>query len=104
MKNGRLVLDEPTSLPDGTVIDLVVDDEGDELNDEERRALNSAIEKAWESAKAGSLRTAQEVIGNFARESLGNMTEGFTRLTGMSLDLTQTIMAPIHARVRASLG
>ena len=51
--------------------------------------------------------TLQETLtlqGNFARESLGNMTEGFTRLTGMSLDLTQTIMAPIHARVRASLG
>jgi hypothetical protein len=62
VKNGRLVLDEPTSLPEGTVLDLVLDDEGDELDEEERRALNSAIAKAWESAKAGELRTAQEVI------------------------------------------
>jgi hypothetical protein len=37
VKNGHLVLDEPTSLPEGTVLDLVVDDEGDNLDDEERR-------------------------------------------------------------------
>ena len=30
VEKGRLVLDEPTTLPDGTVIDLVVDDEGDD--------------------------------------------------------------------------
>jgi len=35
---GRLVVDEPVDLPEGTVLDLVVDDEGDELDDDERRA------------------------------------------------------------------
>ena len=39
MKSDGLVLDEPTNLPEGTVIDLVADDEGDDLTDEERRAL-----------------------------------------------------------------
>ena len=38
VENGRLVLDEPTTLPEGTVVDLVVDDGGDDLTDE-RRAL-----------------------------------------------------------------
>ena len=33
VQNGRLVLDEPTGLPDGTVVDLVADDEGDDLTD-----------------------------------------------------------------------
>ena len=43
VENGRLVLDEPTTLPEGTVIDLVADDEGDTLSDEERRALHAAL-------------------------------------------------------------
>lgn len=41
--NGRIVLDEPTALPEGTVLDLVVDDEGDDLTDEDRRALHAAV-------------------------------------------------------------
>jgi len=34
VEKGRLVLNEPTTLPDGMVIDLVADDEGDTLTDE----------------------------------------------------------------------
>lgn len=41
VEKGRLVLDEPTTLPDGTVVDLVADDEGADLTDEEPRALPS---------------------------------------------------------------
>jgi hypothetical protein len=37
VENGRLVLHEPTTLPEGTVIELVADDEGDDLTDDERR-------------------------------------------------------------------
>jgi hypothetical protein len=43
VENGRLVLDEPTTLPDGMVIDLVADDEGDDLTDQERKALHDAL-------------------------------------------------------------
>ena len=43
VEKGRLVLDEPTTLPEGTVVDLVADDEGDDLTNEERRALNEAL-------------------------------------------------------------
>ena len=60
--NGRLQLDAPTSLPDGTVLDLVVDDEGDDLDDAQRVALNASISRAWTSAKAGQGRAASEVI------------------------------------------
>jgi hypothetical protein len=60
--NGRLQLDAPTTLPEGTVLDLVVDDEGDELDEAERAALNAAISRAWASVKAGQGRTAAEVI------------------------------------------
>ena len=60
--NGRLIVDEATSLPEGTVLDLVIDDEGDDLDDKERETLHAAIERAWKSAKAGSLFPADQVI------------------------------------------
>ncbi len=62
--NGRIILDEPTSLPEGTVIDLVADDEGDDLGVEDRQALHDAIARAWESAKNGHLRPASDMIAD----------------------------------------
>jgi hypothetical protein len=44
------------------VLDLVVDDEGDELDEHKRAALNAAISRAWASAKAGQGRSAADVI------------------------------------------
>lgn len=61
VQNGRLVLDTPTALPEGTVLDLVVDDEGDDL-DVERAALNTAISKAWASIQSGRGRPAKEIL------------------------------------------
>ncbi len=66
VQSGRLVLDEPTELPDGTVLDLVVDDEGDELDDGERVVLNKAISQAWKSVTAGHARPASEVLDRLA--------------------------------------
>jgi hypothetical protein len=62
VKRGRLVVDEPTSLPDGTVLDLVVDDEGDDLDAREREALHAAITRSWGEAKAGKVRPGADVI------------------------------------------
>ena len=62
VEKGRLVLDEPTSLPEGTVVDLVADDEGDDLTDEERRALHETLASSWRSADAGQLRPASEIL------------------------------------------
>lgn len=62
VEKGRLILDEPTTLPDGTVIDLVADDEGDDLTDNERQALHEALTASWASAEAGRLRPASEII------------------------------------------
>ncbi len=56
-----------------------------------------ALTEALMNAK--TLPEALTAQGNFARESLGNMTEGFAKLTGMSMELTQIFMAPIQARV-----
>ena len=67
VKNGRIVLDEPTDLPEGTVLELVVDDEGDELDDAERAALHEAIARAWSEIKAGAVVPASELIAELRR-------------------------------------
>ena len=67
VEKGRLILDEPTTLPDGTVIDLVADDEGDDLTDEERQALHDALSASWISAEAGRVRPASEILNELRR-------------------------------------
>jgi len=62
VSNGRLVIDEPTTLPEGTILDRVLDDEGDDLSLEERRALHEVIERSWAEARKGNVRPAAEVI------------------------------------------
>ena len=67
VKNGRLVVDEPTSLPEGTVLDLVVDDEGDDLDATERALRDEALVKAWQQAQSGLGRPAQDVLNDLRR-------------------------------------
>ena len=65
--NGRLVLDEPTNLPEGEVVELVPLDEvlasgGDYLDEEERERLHASIERGLDDVKAGRTVDAREVI------------------------------------------
>jgi hypothetical protein len=65
--NGRLVLDEPTDLPEGEVIELVPLDEvlargGDYLDEEERARLHASIERGISDAKAGRTVDASDGI------------------------------------------
>lgn len=69
VREGRLHLDEPTSLPEGTVLELVLDDEGDDLTDDERAALDAALTKAWKSAKAGRVRPGQAILDELRSRS-----------------------------------
>ena len=62
VRGGRLVVDQPTELPDGTVLDLVIDDEGDELDDAERAALDAAISTLWSQAQAGRTLPAEAIL------------------------------------------
>ena len=62
VENGRLVLDEATTLPEGTVVALVADDEGDDLAEDERRALHHALSESWKSAEAGLLRPGSAIL------------------------------------------
>jgi hypothetical protein len=45
VKAGRLVVDEPTDLPEGTEIELVPLDPGDWLDAADRAALHDALER-----------------------------------------------------------
>ena len=51
VKNGRLLLDEPTDLPDGAEVDVLVID--DELAAEERAELHASLDRALEDSDAG---------------------------------------------------
>lgn len=59
---GRLVLDEETDLPEGTVLDLVLDDEGDSLDESERAALERALQAALRDAVDGRTRPASDLL------------------------------------------
>jgi hypothetical protein len=65
VKNGRLLLDEPTELPDGTEVNLAVVD--DDLDDEDRAHLHAALEASEEELKAGKGIPAAEVIAELRR-------------------------------------
>jgi len=62
VEKGRLVLDEPTALPEGTVLELVLDDEGDELSDRDREALHAALSRSAQSLEEGRIRPASAII------------------------------------------
>jgi hypothetical protein len=62
VRNGRLVLDLPTDLPEGTVLDLVIDDGGDELDESDRDALNAAISRSLKQSEKGRTAPAQEIL------------------------------------------
>jgi hypothetical protein len=62
VKNGRLTVDQPVDLPEGTVLDLVIDDEGDQLDEAERAALDAAISRSLKQAEAGQTTPAEEII------------------------------------------
>lgn len=61
VENGRIVVDEPTDLPDGTEMYLLPIQDADELNDEERAALHAAIEEGEKELDAGHVVTEEEL-------------------------------------------
>ena len=59
---GRLVIDEKLDLPEGTVLELVLDDEGDSLDDKERASLERALRASHAAALRGELQGAADVL------------------------------------------
>ena len=62
VEKGRLVIDEPTDLPEGTVLDLIVEERVDDLDPAEREALNAALDRALEQVERGEVVSAEKVL------------------------------------------
>jgi hypothetical protein len=62
VRSGRLILDEPMDLPDGTVVELVPADTEDALDQEDRERLHAAIDRGIADARAGRTVPASEVL------------------------------------------
>ena len=59
---GRLVIDEPTDLPEGTEVDLLPLDSGDWLDEADRAALHQALRDSAADVTAGRLVDAEEIL------------------------------------------
>jgi hypothetical protein len=62
VRNGRLLVDEPTQLPEGTEVDLLPLDPGDWLDPADRAALHRALLASQEDLEGGRLVDAGEVL------------------------------------------
>lgn len=60
--DGRLTVDEPTDLPEGTEVQLLPLDPGDWLDDADRAALHEALGQSEADVKAGRLLDATDVL------------------------------------------
>lgn len=63
VKNGRLVLDEPTDLPDGAEVEVLVID--DELTAAERAELHASLDRASDDSDAGRGMDASEYLERY---------------------------------------
>jgi hypothetical protein len=66
--NGRIVVDEPTDLPDGDVY-LVPVGRADELDDDERAALDASIAEGLADAREGRYEDARVVMAELRSRS-----------------------------------
>jgi hypothetical protein len=72
VREGRFVIDESTDLPEGTELDLVVDDESEQFNPEERRAINAAIRRSLEDVQNGRTKPAVEILNRLRQRRVEN--------------------------------
>ena len=59
---GRLVIDEPTDLPEGTEVELLPLDPGDWLDEADRAALHDALRESDADVAAERLVEADEIL------------------------------------------
>jgi hypothetical protein len=62
VRHGRLILDEPVDLPEGTKIELIPSDDGDDLDDAERERLHAALRRSAEQFARGEGIPAEEAL------------------------------------------
>jgi len=76
VRGGRLVLDEPTDLPNGEVVELVPLDEvlasgGDYLDAGERERLHASIDRGLDDVHAGRTTDARQVMAELRARASG---------------------------------
>ena len=62
VKNGHLVTDKPVNYPEGTELELVVVEPEEELDPEERAALNAVLAESWRQVQAGEGQPLDELL------------------------------------------
>jgi hypothetical protein len=62
VRAGRLIVDEPTELPDGTEVELLPLDPGDWLDDADRAALHRALRESDADVAADRLVDAEQIL------------------------------------------
>ena len=62
VRAGRLLVDEPTDMPDGTEVELLPLDPGDWLNEADRTALHEALRESDADVATGNLVDAGDVL------------------------------------------
>jgi hypothetical protein len=62
VRAGRLLVDEPTDLPDGVEVELLPLDPGDWLSDTDRAALHAALRESDADVAAGRLIDAADLL------------------------------------------
>lgn len=63
VRRGRLVLDEPTDLPEGAEVEVAVFD--DDLTPEERAELHASLDRALAQSEAGEGVDAWEYLAQY---------------------------------------
>jgi hypothetical protein len=63
VKDGRIVVNEPTDLPDGAELEVVVID--DDLSPEERAELHASLDHALDDSEAGRGTDAFEYLAQY---------------------------------------
>jgi len=67
VRDGRLVVNTPTNLPEGTTVTLLPLDPGDWLDDADRAALHQALGQSELDVTAGRLVDAADVLRELKR-------------------------------------
>ena len=62
VRAGRLVVDEPTDLPEGTEIELLPLDPGDWMDETDKAALHQALSDSDADVAAGRLIDASQIL------------------------------------------
>ena len=66
VRNGRIVLDEPTDMPEGEEIELVPVG-ADDLDEEDRRRLHAELDASEDDVRSGHVRDAADVLADLRR-------------------------------------